>query len=73
MRQKNWRFVGAGALLIVLSVAFFVGMMGMAPRSSDPVGLMRTVGEVVGVLSGISLALIALGLAGLRIGGAGRR
>ena len=69
MREKNWRFIGAGALLIVLSLAFFVGMLGMAARSSDPVGLMRTVGEVVGVLSGLSLALIAAGVVGKRIEG----
>ena len=67
MRQKNWRFVGVGMVLIVLALAFFVGMMGMAPKSNDPVSLMRTVGEVVGVVAGISLAMIAVGLVGRRV------
>jgi hypothetical protein len=67
MRQKNWRFVGVGMALIVLALAFFVGMMGLAPRSTDPVSMMRTVGEVVGVVAGISLAMIAVGLVGRRV------
>jgi hypothetical protein len=67
MRPKNWRFVGVGTVLIVLSMAFFVAMMGLAPRSNDPVSLMRTVGEVVGVVAGISLAMIAVGLVGRRV------
>jgi hypothetical protein len=67
MRQKNWRFVGAGAAMIVLSVVFFLGMMGMIPRSNDPVGMMQTVGQVSGFVAAISLALIAVGLIGRRV------
>jgi hypothetical protein len=59
--------IGVGAALIVLSTAFFVGMLAMAPRSNDPEGMMRTVGEVVGVVGGISLAMMAYGLIGRRV------
>ena len=64
MRQKNWRFVMAGGLLIVLAVGFFLVMMGMAPKSNDPQGMMRTVGQVAGVCIGISVVLIIAGLIG---------
>ncbi len=64
MRQKNWRFVSVGAALIVLSVGFFIGMMNQAAQSSDPVAMMRDVGEVTGFVSAISLAMIAVGLIG---------
>ena len=67
MRQKNWRFVGVGAAMIVLSIVFFLGMMGMIPRSNDPVGMMQTVGQVSGFVAAISLALIAVGLIGRRV------
>jgi hypothetical protein len=67
MRQKNWRFVGVGATMIVLSVVFFLAMTGLMPRSNDPVGLMREVGQVSGFVSAISLALIAVGLIGRRV------
>jgi hypothetical protein len=67
VRQKNWRVVGAGALLLVLAVGFFVVMMGMAARSNDPAGLMQTVGEVTGVGGGISAMMIALGMIGRRV------
>jgi hypothetical protein len=67
MRRKNWRFVGVGAAMIVLSIVFFLGMMGMIPRSNDPVGMMQTVGQVSGFVAAISLALIAVGLIGRRV------
>ena len=48
----------------MLSAAFFLGMLSVAPQSSDPVALMRTVGEAVGAIGGVSLAMIAFGLIG---------
>jgi hypothetical protein len=67
VRQKNWRVVSAGAMLLVLAVGFFILMMGMASHSNDPVGLMQTVGEVCGVVGGISVMMIALGMIGRRV------
>ena len=64
MRQKNWRFVMAGGLLLVLAVGFFLVMMGMAAKSTDPRGMMETVGQVSGVCVGITVVLILAGLIG---------
>jgi hypothetical protein len=66
MRQRNMRIVYAGAGLIVLAVVFFLIMLSMAPQSNDPVALMQTVGQVVGVVGGISLTMIIVGLIGTK-------
>ena len=69
MREVNRRFVVTGALLIAAAIAFFIYMMGMAPRSNDPKALMETVGQVSGVVSAIGIVLIVLGLRGRKPGG----
>lgn len=66
MRRKNWRVVIVGVAPIVLSIGFFVFMLGVAPKSNDPEALMRTVGQVSGVVSGISLVMIVFGLIGTK-------
>lgn len=66
MRTRNWRLINVGILLIVVATAFFFGMMQMAAKSNDPVALMRVVGQVAGVVGGVSLAMIAFGLIGKR-------
>ena len=66
MRTRNWRVSIAGLALIGLAVAFFFGMQTMAPRSTDPVELMRTVGQVSGVAAGIGLVMVLIGLIGRR-------
>jgi len=53
-------------VLIALAIAFFFGMETMAVKSNDPVAMMRTVGQAAGVVSGLSLAMIAVGLIGRR-------
>jgi len=64
MRQKNWRLVIVGAVLIALAAAFFLYMMGMAPKSNDPKTLMETVVTVSGGVAGLALVMIAFGLIG---------
>ena len=64
MRRKNWRFVGAGAMLLVLAGVFVVLMLSMAGKSTDPVALMRIVGQTAGVAGGVGIFLIILGLVG---------
>ena len=54
--------VGVG--LLVAAGLFFLAMMGMIPRSNDPAALMSTVGQVSGVVGGISIAMIIVGLIG---------
>ena len=67
MRHKNWRLVTGGIFLIVLAIAFFFGMEMLTGKSNDPVAMMRTVGQVAGVVGGLSLAMIAVGLIGRRV------
>ena len=64
MRRKNWRFVGAGAMLLALAGVFVLVMMSMASKSSDPVALMRIVGQTAGVAGGVGVFLVILGLVG---------
>ena len=64
LRRRNWRFVGAGGMLLALAGVFFLMMMSMAPKSTDPVALMRIVGQVSGVAGGVGIFLIVLGLVG---------
>jgi hypothetical protein len=61
MKAANPRAVFAGAALLILAIGFFLLMMTMAPSSTDPVELMRTVGTVSGVCSGIAIWLMAIG------------
>lgn len=61
MRCSNRRVVFAGLGLLVLAVAFFFVMLSMAPRSTDPVELMRTVGMVSGAAAGLAIAMMAIG------------
>jgi hypothetical protein len=63
-RRRNWRLVGAGLLLWVLSLVFFLWTGAMASKSTDPAELMRISGQVSGVASGLGFFLVVLGLVG---------
>ena len=67
MRQKNWRVVIVGIILIVLGVLFYLFMLSTASKSNDPVALMRTVGTVSGVVCGLAVAMIVVGLIGKKV------
>jgi hypothetical protein len=67
MRQKNWRIIIVGFVLIGLALVFFFLMQSVASQSTDPVALMQTVGTVAGVVGGISLVMIIVGLIGKRV------
>ena len=67
MRRRNWRFVTTGVLFIILAVGFFFFMTLMAPQSTDPVEMMRTVGQAAGAAIGISVILIIAGLIGKKV------
>ena len=66
MRARNWRVLATGLVVMAAAVAFFLGMQTTAPRSTDPVELMRTVGLVSGVAGGIGLMMVIIGLVGRR-------
>ena len=64
MRQKNWRVVIVGVVLIAMAFGFYFFMLPIAPKSTDSAALMQTVGTVSGVGVGISLVMIIIGLIG---------
>jgi hypothetical protein len=64
VRQKNWRLIIGGLVFIAGAAAFFWGMAGEMPRSTDPSGMMHDVGQVSGVVAAIGLALVVAGLLG---------
>jgi hypothetical protein len=64
MRKKNWRVIIVGIGLLAVAGIFFVVMPAMVPRPTDPVALMTTVGQVSGVVGGLSVAMIIVGLIG---------
>jgi hypothetical protein len=53
MRKRNLRLI----IVVLLGAAglFFLAMMGMIPKSNNPVALMRTVGQVSGAVGGSAL------------------
>jgi hypothetical protein len=61
MRRRNWRVLLTGLALILAAGAFFVGMQTLAPTSNDPVAMMRIVGQVSGVVSGLGLVMTFIG------------
>jgi hypothetical protein len=67
MRQKNWRIIIVGGVMIALAVGFFLFMMGLAPQSTDPQQLMSIVGQVSGVVIGIAVAMIIYGFVGKKV------
>ena len=46
------------------AMAFYLGMLSIAPKSNDPAALMQTVGTVSGAVGGIALVMIIFGLIG---------
>jgi hypothetical protein len=68
MRQKNWRLVIVGGVLIGLAVVFYVVMLGMAPQSTDPQALMEIVGQTAGVVIGVGCAVAIIGYIGKKPG-----
>ena len=62
MQPKNRRVVFAGLGLLLFAVAFFIVMLSMAPRSTDPTELMRTVGAISGTVGGLAIAMMVIGM-----------
>ena len=67
MRRKNWRMVIGGFIFLVFALGFFFFMLSIAPSSTDPVMVMRTVGNVSGVVGGLGLVMIIVGLIGKKV------
>jgi drug/metabolite transporter (DMT)-like permease len=58
--MKNPRLALAGLLAIAAGVILFVYFQNNQEGASDPVQLMRVVGQVAGAIAGIGLALIVM-------------
>jgi len=67
MRRRNLRVVIVGVVLFVMAVLFFLFMLSIASRSTDPVELMKTVGMVSGVVIGLACTMIIVGLVGKKV------
>ena len=64
MRRTNPRLVAVGSGLLLAAIAFFLFMLSIASKSTDPVELMRTVGSVSGTVGGLAIAMIVFGFIG---------
>lgn len=58
--MKNPRLALAGLLAIAAGVILFVYFQNNQEGASDPVQLMRVVGQVAGAIAGIGLAFIVM-------------
>jgi hypothetical protein len=58
MKPANLKLARAGYFLIAVAVIFFGLMMFLAPKSTDPVEVMRLVGQVSGAVGGAGIALV---------------
>ena len=58
--MKNRRLALAGLIPIVAGVALFLYFQTHQEGASDPVELMRTVGQVAGGMVGLGLGLIVM-------------
>ena len=67
MRQRNWRIVIVGFVLIAIALAFYFYMLSIASKSNDPAALMQTVGTVTGAVGGLSIVMIVIGLIGKKV------
>ncbi len=56
--------VYTGVALLAAAAGFFLYMSGIAGKSNDPKALMEIVGQVSGVVAGISIAMIVFGWIG---------
>lgn len=66
-RQPNQRVVAVGSVLLVLALAFFLFMLTIAGKSTDPAELMRIVGTVSGTVGGLAIAMIVFGRIGRKV------
>ena len=58
----NVRVIVTGVVMIAAALGFFFYMTTFAPRSTDPAGMMQTVGEVSGFGGALGLVFILFGL-----------
>jgi uncharacterized integral membrane protein len=62
MKPAKLKLARAGYFLIAVAVIFFGSMMFLAPKSTDPVELMRIAGQASGAVGGVGIALVITGI-----------
>lgn len=73
MMSRKSRLIAVGSVMVVGAIAFALFMLSIASQSSDPVELMRIVGQVSGTVIGIGIAVIVTTLVKFRGPAAGDR
>jgi hypothetical protein len=58
----NMRVIVTGAMMIVAALGFFYYMGTLMPNSTDPAGMMQTVGAVSGFVGALGLVFILFGV-----------
>lgn len=64
MRQRNWRLVRVGGVLLGFAVVVFAGALIIAPPSPNTVEMIHRIGQVTGAVGGAGVALLMIGLIG---------
>ena len=57
----NLRVIVTGVVMIAAALGFFFYMATFAPNSTDPAGMMQTVGAVSGFVGALGLVFILFG------------
>ena len=66
MVSQKTRLIIVGSIMVVGAIAFALTMMAIAPQSTNPAELMRTVGQVAGTVIGVGAAVIVTALVKFR-------
>jgi hypothetical protein len=68
MRERNWRLVRVGGVLLGFAVVVFVAMLVIAaPSSPDNAEMIHRIGQVMGAIGGVGVALAIIGLIGKKV------
>jgi len=64
MRERNWRLVRVGGVLLAFAVVVFVAMLFIFPPSRDTAEMIHRLGQITGAVGGAGVALMLVGLIG---------
>jgi hypothetical protein len=64
MRERNWRLVRVGGVLLAFAIVVFVAMLVIFPPSPDTAEMIHRLGQITGAVGGAGVALMLVGLIG---------
>jgi hypothetical protein len=67
MRERNWRLVRVGGVLLAFAVVVFVAMLVIFPPSPDTAEMIHRLGQITGAVGGAGVALMIVGLIGKKV------